>query len=103
MEIKKPLRKLFCGWFPKEPTLLNRETSVNDSFKVFVHRMAVAVVVGAIGAALLGVVGSLLGLTEGAGLFVWSLTTVVLISAGIGVYGDYMRRKLGLPAETKPW
>jgi hypothetical protein len=103
MNSKNRLQNLLRGWLPKEPTLLNRETPVNDSFKVFVHRMAVAVVVGALVAALLGVVGSLLGLKEGVGLFAWSLVTVIIISIGIGVYGDYMRRKLGLPAGTKPW
>jgi hypothetical protein len=100
---KKRFQNLLQGWLPKDLTLLNRNTPANDSFKVFVRRVATAIVVGAIVAALLGVAGSLLGFTEGVGMFAWSLVTVIIICIAIGVYADYMRRKLGLPAGTKPW
>ena len=102
MGLKNRLEKHIYGWLPKEPTLLNCETPVNDSFKVFVRRMVIAIVVGMIAAALLGAVGSLLGFTE-VGRFVWLLAIVMIINIGIGIYADYIRRKLGLPAGTKPW
>jgi hypothetical protein len=103
MNTRKNLQANMRGWFPQQPNYLLRKSPNNDNFKLFTRRMATAVVIGVITAALLAVAGSLLGLDEGIGVYVWSFATIMLINAGVGVYAKYLLRKLGLPAGTKPW
>ena len=64
--------------------------------------MAIAVVVGSLSGAVLGVVGSLAGLTSGVGMYAWPIFTAVIIGASIGLFSVYAKRKLKLPGKTKP-
>jgi hypothetical protein len=99
----KKLQSHIHGWLPKEPALQTQQPPVDYRFTKFTRWVAVATVVGSIAAGLLVVVGSLLGLTEGAVRYAWDIDTVVIIVVSVGVFSSYMRRKLGLPEGTKPW
>ncbi len=96
MNIERSLLNRIRGWLPKEPVLSNCQASANSTFQVFVHWMAIAVVVGSIGGALLGVAGDLFGLDRGIGMFAWPITTGIIIGAGVGLFAVCMQRKLGL-------
>jgi hypothetical protein len=74
MNIERSLLNRIRGWLPKEPVLSNCQASANSTFQVFVHWMAIAVVVGSIGGALLGVAGDLFGLDRALHL-AWPITT----------------------------
>jgi hypothetical protein len=92
----KSVQNYLRGWLPKEQALPICQTSQENKMPVFVHRMAIAVVVGSIGGALLGVAGNLFGLDKGIGMFAWPITTGLIIGGGVGLFAVYMQRKLGL-------
>jgi hypothetical protein len=100
MNRKQRIDTWFRGWIPKEPVLSTRQASADSRFPVFVRWLAIAVVVGSIAGALLGVAGVILGLTEGIGVYAWPISTALIIGVGIGLFAVYMRRKLGLQARN---
>jgi hypothetical protein len=100
MNTLKLLEKKVRGWFPTEPTLTTHSALDGYRFPKFVRWMAIAVVAGTIAGALLGVVGSFLGLTSGVGVYVWPIITAVIIGIAIGLFSVYMQ-KSELPVRSK--
>jgi hypothetical protein len=91
-------RKTIRGWLPKETTFVTCQASANSKLPVFIRWMAIAIVAGTIGGALLGVAGAVFGLTEGIGMYAWPIMTASIVGVGIGLFAVYMQRKLGLQA-----
>ncbi len=81
------------GWLPKEPTLQVHQTLVDPKNSLMVRWMARAIVVGTLASALLGILGSELGLTRGACGYVWSLFAVAVCPVAVVAAAFFAKRR----------
>ncbi len=81
------------GWLPKEPTLQVHQTAVDPKNSLMVRWMARAIVLGTLASALLAILGSELGLTRGAGGYIWSLFAVAVCPIAVTAAAFFAKRR----------
>ncbi len=92
MKNKKRIEQQIRGWLPKEPTGIRVHRTKYESLSLSKWG-AVLVAMGTFAGALLGALGYFLGLTEGIGLYVWSMIVGVTIGTIIAVVLNRIKRK----------
>ncbi|PVX23074.1 MAG: hypothetical protein CW691_11700 [Candidatus Bathyarchaeum sp.] len=92
MNLKKRFELRIQGWLPKEPNFHAHQRPVrNSSWRTYQTMSVVLVIVAAFVGALLGALGHVLNLTNGIGLYFWSMT--IGITLGIAVSAILIRMK----------
>ncbi len=97
MTIKQSLENRIRGWFPSEPKMPITQKTIKDAPTSAYRWTAVALVVGSLAGALLGAVGSLAGLTDGVGMFLWPILVGLAVGVCVGSVACYETKKLKRP------
>jgi hypothetical protein len=95
MTAKDALSKI-RGWFPKEPKLpINQKSLVPIGHSAY-RWTATILVIGTFAGALLGVLGSLLGLTDGVYAFLWPIMVGLITgfsTAAVAIYETHQKQR----------